>query len=51
MLYPMVQSVWLVCVEKVKKMTLQRHCPLSSSSPITIIENQNHFDVRAAPTK
>ena len=30
MLYRMVQSVWLVCVEKVKKMTLQRQCPLSS---------------------
>jgi hypothetical protein len=49
MLYPMVQSVWLVCVEKVKKMTLQWHCPLSSS--FTIIENQNHFGAWAAPTK
>jgi hypothetical protein len=31
MLYPMVQSVVLVCVEKVKKKALQGHSPLSSS--------------------
>jgi hypothetical protein len=31
MLYPMVQSVVLVFVEKVKKRALQGHCPLSSS--------------------
>jgi hypothetical protein len=37
MLYPMVQSVALVCVEKVKKMPSQWHCPLSSSS---IIQNR-----------
>ena len=30
MLYPMVQSVALVCVEIDKKLTLQRQCPLSS---------------------
>jgi hypothetical protein len=29
MLYPMEQSVVLVCVEKVKKMPLQWHCLLS----------------------
>jgi hypothetical protein len=32
MLYPMVQSVALVCVEIDKKMPLQWHCPLSSPS-------------------
>jgi hypothetical protein len=31
MLYPMVQSGVLVCVEIDKKMPLQGHCPLSSS--------------------
>jgi hypothetical protein len=30
MLYPMAQSVALILVEKVKKMTPQKHCPLSS---------------------
>jgi hypothetical protein len=38
MLYPMAQSVALIFVEKVKKMTPQKHCPLSSSSIV-----QNHF--------
>jgi hypothetical protein len=46
MLYPIAQSVWLVCVEKVKKMPLQRHCPLSSS--FTTMEKQNHFAARAS---
>jgi hypothetical protein len=41
MLYPMAQSIALNFVEKVKKMTPQKHCPLSSSSII-----QNHFGVR-----
>jgi hypothetical protein len=45
MLYPMMQSVACVCVEKDKKKELQGHCPLSPSS-ITIIENQNHFGAR-----
>jgi hypothetical protein len=38
MIYPMAQGVALIFVEKVKKMTLQQHCPLSSSSII-----QNYF--------
>jgi hypothetical protein len=43
MLYPMAQSVALFLVENVKKMTLQKHCPLSSFI-ITII----HFTVGEA---
>jgi hypothetical protein len=50
MLYPMMQSVACVCVEKDKKKALQGHCPLSpSSSPsskIKIILARG-----AAPTK
>jgi hypothetical protein len=30
MLYPMAQSVVLICVEIDKELTLQRQCPLSS---------------------
>jgi hypothetical protein len=41
MLYPMAQSIALLFVEKVKKLTPQKHCPLSSSSII-----QNHFGAR-----
>jgi hypothetical protein len=44
MLYPMVQSIALVCVEKVKKMPSQGLCPLSLSFTI---EKQNHFGARA----
>jgi hypothetical protein len=40
MLYPMAQSVALVCVEIDKKMPLQWHCPLSS---VGTMEKQNHF--------
>jgi hypothetical protein len=29
MIYLMMQSIWLVCVEKVKKMPSQWHCPSS----------------------
>jgi hypothetical protein len=32
MIYPMLQSVARFCVEKEKKLILQRHCPLSLSS-------------------
>jgi hypothetical protein len=41
MLYPMAQSIALIFVEKVKKLTPQKHCPLSSSSIIQI-----HFGER-----
>jgi hypothetical protein len=43
MLYPMAQSVVHILVEKIKKMTPQKHCPLSSFI-ITII----HFTVGEA---
>jgi hypothetical protein len=39
MIYPMVQSVALACVEKFKKMTPQWHCPLSI---VVIMKKQNH---------
>ena len=42
---PMVQSVALVFVEKVKKKALQGHCPLSSS--IVHRPNENHLGARA----
>jgi hypothetical protein len=53
MIYPMVQSVVLVCVEKVKKMTPQRHCPLSSSSIIHHPKSKIKIILarRLAPTK
>jgi hypothetical protein len=44
MLYPMAQSVSCVCVEIDKKMALQWHSPLPSSSPW---KNKNHFGARA----
>jgi hypothetical protein len=46
MLYPMVQSGALVCVEKVKKMPPQWHCPLSIviGNPLSIII-RNHFSI------
>jgi hypothetical protein len=46
MLYPMVQSVVLVCVEKVKKKALQGHSPLSSSHHPSS-KKQNHFGTQA----
>jgi hypothetical protein len=50
MIYPMAQRVALVCIEIDKKLTLQRHCPLSSwcapcSSSKIILAH------RPAPTK
>jgi hypothetical protein len=41
MLYPMAQSVALVCDEIDKKRTLQPHCPLSIviGNPLSIIRN------------
>jgi hypothetical protein len=46
MLYPMVQSIALVCVEIDKKMPLQWHCPLSIviGNPLSII--RNHFSIQ-----
>ena len=46
MVYPMVQSVGLVCVEQVKKLALQGgivHCPLLS---IVIGNPRNHFSIQ-----
>jgi hypothetical protein len=47
MIYPMAQSVALVCVEIDKKMPPQWHCPLSIviiGNPLSII--RNHFSIQ-----
>ena len=46
MLYPMVHSVALVCIEIDKQMPPQGHCPLYIVI-IIIIEIQNHFGAQA----
>jgi hypothetical protein len=45
MLYPMAQSVLLVCIEIDKKMTLQWHCPSSLENPLSIII-RNHSSIQ-----